>query len=70
MSPRFSRLPSESGASTRSPGVPGLTTARPAPPDMPPAMPQGGFFTLSMRTASTASSAMISYSRTMPQPPR
>ena len=49
---------------------PGLTTARPVPPAMPPAVPQGGFFTLSMRTASTASSARISYSRTMPQPPR
>ena len=37
---------------------------------MPPATPQGGFFTLSMRTASIASSAITSNSRTTPQPPR
>ena len=57
-------------AAARSWLVPGLTTARPVPPAMPPAMPHGGFFTLSMRTASIASSARMSYSRTMPQPPR
>ena len=34
-------------------GVAGLTTARPMPPCMPPATPQGGFTTLSMRTDST-----------------
>ena len=52
------------------PPPPPLNPHHSMPPAMPPAMPHGGFFTLSMRTASIASSARMSYSRTIPQPPR
>ena len=41
----------ESGAISRSSGMPGFTITFPTPPHIPPSMPQGGLVTPSMRTS-------------------